>query len=269
MKNKFRFRRWLFGRNRKNKVVKFIAKQCLKNVSHFNNEDRNQIRNGEFWLQQTLINHYNSVRSLPTIFDVGANNGEWAINILALNTNIDLHCFEPSEKTFSTLSKKLSVFPNVTLNRVGLSNKRESVDFYENDAPDVTSRYKRFNSKNKAKTKARLVKGDNYVAKKNIEAVDFLKIDIEGMEFDALQGLETCLRNNKIHFIQFEYGEFNIQSEKLLKHFYQLLPNYHLGKLFPDHVELRDWELDLENFRAANIVAINKNCTDLIKLFSN
>ena len=269
MKNKFRFRRWFFGRNRKNKVVKFIAEQCLKNVSHFENEDRNQIRNGEFWLQQTLINHYRGSRSLPTIFDVGANNGQWAINILKLNTNIDLHCFEPSEKTFATLSKKFSAFPNVTINKIGLSNKSESIDFYENDAPDVTSLYKRFNSTNKCKIKVKLVKGDDYAAKKNIEAVDFLKIDIEGMEFEALQGLETCLRNNKIHFIQFEYGEFNIQSEKFLKHFYELLPNYHLGKLFPNHVELRDWNLDLENFRSANIVAINKNRPDLIKLFSD
>ena len=269
MGNKFRLRRWVFGKNRRNSLVRFIAKQCMKNISHFKNEDRNHIRNGEFWFQKTLTDYFFKNNKTPIVFDVGANVGEWSLNFLHLNPKIQLHCFEPSEKSFSILTEKLSSFPNVVINNFGLSDRQQRIEFYENDSPDVTSLYARFNSNNKNKIKVDLIKGDKYIAEKKFKTVDFLKIDIEGMEYEALTGLLKNLRKNNIQIIQFEYGEFNIHSEKMLKHFYELLKGYYLGKLFPNHIELQDWHHDLENFKPANIIAINKQNEDLIKLFNS
>lgn len=268
MKNKFRLRRWLFGENRRNYFVKFLAKQCQKNINHFNNEDRNHLRNGEFWLQKTLMEYFNLKGKLPIVFDVGANNGEWSLNLLKHNPETYIHCFEPSDKTFSILSNKLSSYSNVSINKVGLSNKNHCIDFFENDAPDVTSLYQRFNSTNKNKISVNLIKGDGYLTDNKIKNIDFLKIDIEGMEYDALVGLSKSLQNNSIQLIQFEYGEFNIHSEKMLKHFYLLLSNFKIGKLFPNHIEFEDWHHELENFKPANIIAINKKNTELIKLLN-
>jgi len=93
MSNKFRLRRWLFGKNRKNVFVKFLAKQSLKNIRHYENEDRNHIRNGEFWLQNTLLNYLKTKKIQPTIFDVGANNGDWALNILKIHPLINTSLF--------------------------------------------------------------------------------------------------------------------------------------------------------------------------------
>lgn len=268
MSNKFRLRRWLFGKNRKNVFVKFLAKQSLKNIRHYENEDRNHIRNGEFWLQKTLLIHFKTKKIQPTIFDVGANNGDWALNILKIHPEVNLHCFEPSENTFSILTEKLSAFTNVKSNKFGLSKKQQIIEFFENDAPDVTSLYRRFNARNDKKIKVSLVNGDKYIIDNNIEEINFLKIDIEGMEYDALLGLKASLNNKTIQLIQFEYGEFNIHSEKMLKHFYELLPDYYIGKLYPNDVEFQDWCIEMENFRPANIIAINKSCDDLLKLFN-
>jgi FkbM family methyltransferase len=265
--NKFRLRRWFFGKNRNNSLVRFVAKQCIKNIGHFNNEDRNHIRNGEFWLQNTLISHFSKNDKMPIVFDVGANTGEWSLNLLKAGTNIQLHCFEPSEKTFTILSEKLLSYENVKMNKLGLSKKAQIVDFFENDSPDVTSAYKRFNAKNKEKVRVRLVKGDQYMVENKVKYIDFLKIDIEGMEYDALIGFLANLKSNTIQAIQFEYGEFNIHSEKMLKHFYELLTEYHIGKLYPNHIEFQGWHHDLENFKPANIVAINRQNKELIKLF--
>ena len=267
MTTKFRLRRWIFGKHRRNKIVSFFANQSLKNIAHYNNEDRNHIRNGEFWLQKTLIRYFETKGKTPTIFDVGANIGDWASQILQLSTNIDLHCFEPSKETFNTLSKRLSSYPNVALNMTGLSREEHNLEFYENDAPDVTSLYPRFEAKNETKISVNLISGDNYLLEKQIETIDFLKIDIEGMVYDALLGFKESLRKDKIQLIQFEYGEFNIQSEKLLKHFYELLPNYYLGRLYPEHVEIQDWHHNLETFKSANIIAINKKNVDMLRLF--
>ena len=54
----------------------------------------------------------------------------------------------------------------------------------------------------------------------------------------------------------------------MLKHFYELLPDYYIGKLYPNDVEFQDWCIEMENFRPANIIAINKSCDDLLKLFN-
>jgi len=268
MKNKFRLRRWLFGKHRRNKIVQFLARQSFKNIAHFNNEDRNHLRNGEYWLQKTLIRYFLNKGITPTIFDVGANNGEWSVTMLNLSPAINLHCFEPSKKTFDILSQKLAAYPNVTLNMVGLSGKKHSIEFYENDGSDVTSLYHRFKAKNKTKISVNLITGDSYLSEKRIEKIDFLKIDIEGMEYDALLGLKESLAQNKVQIIQFEYGEFNIHSEKLLKHFYELLSDYSIGKLYPQHIEIQDWHHDMENFKPANIIAIHKSNTELLALIN-
>ena len=266
MKTKIRFRRWLFGKKRRNQIVKFIAEQCKKNLSHYNNEDRNHVRNGEFWLQKTLVRHFDGLNKTPIIFDIGANVGDWSFHLLELNTKIMLHCFEPSKETFNLLSEKLQPFKNVVINNFGFSSESQVVDFYENDASDVTSLYKRFNAQNSRKMEVNLLKGDDYINSKNIKRIDFLKIDIEGMEYEALLGFLLNIQNKKIQMIQFEYGEFNIHSEKMLKHFYELLDGYKIGKLFPQHIEFQDWHLELENFKAANFIAINKKNRALLKL---
>lgn len=135
----------------KNVFVKFLAKQSQKNVRHYENEDRNHMRNGEFWLQKTLLDYFKTRKIQPIIFDVGANNGDWALNILKIYPEVNLHCFEPSENTFSILTKKLSAFTNVKTNQFGLSKKQQIIKFFENDASDVTSLYRRFNARNDKK----------------------------------------------------------------------------------------------------------------------
>lgn len=127
-----------------------------------------------------------------------------------------------------------------------------------------TSLYRRFDAQNKKKIKVNLIDGDRYVLQHKIKKIQFLKIDIEGMEYDALLGLEKSIRLGMIELIQFEYGEFNIQSERLLKHFYSLLDTFAIGRLHPQHIEFMDWNCDLENFRPANYIAILKTNNELI-----
>lgn len=47
-------------------------------------------------------------------------------------------------------------------------------------------------------------KAKDYIVEKNIQHIDFIKIDTEGFELSVLKGFEDCLTNVKI--IQFEYG---------------------------------------------------------------
>lgn len=267
MRNKFRIRRWLFGKHRRNPIVRFLAKQSEKNVSHYNNEDRNHIRNGEVWFQEQFLQFHKTKNTPPIVFDVGANIGEWSSNLLAKNNAAELHCFEPSEETFLTLSKTLSGFSHVQINQLGLSSSKQEIEFFENDGSDVTSLYRRFDAQNTKKISVKLITGDAYLAAHHINRIDFLKIDIEGMEYDALLGLRDTLASQKIQLVQFEYGEFNIHSERLLKHIYELLPDYTIGRLHPNYVDFMDWHHALENFKAANYIAILTENKALLRHF--
>ena len=56
--------------------------------------------------------------------------------------------------------------------------------------------------------------GKSYITMKNIETIDFLKIDTEGDELNVLLGFEDFLP--KIGIIQFEYGGCFIDSDTKL-----------------------------------------------------
>jgi Methyltransferase FkbM domain len=99
--------------------------------------------------------------------------------------------------------------------------------------------------------------GDEFLAREGISQVDFLKLDVEGAEHLVLEGLEGYLREQRIRLVQFEYGRVNILTHFLLRDFYQLFAKYGyaVGKVFPDYVEFREYELKDEDFLGPNYLA--------------
>jgi hypothetical protein len=103
-------------------------------------------------------------------------------------------------------------------------------------------------------------RGDEYAKDQGIERIDLLKIDVEGAEHLVLEGLDALLASGNIDVIQFEYGMVNIITHFLLRDFYQFFESqgYLVSKLFPDHVDFRNYELEDEKFRGPNYVAVRK-----------
>lgn len=266
-KPKFRLRRWLFAKHRQKKVVNFIARQCEKIASYNLNEDRNFQRNGEVWFLTKFAKycHNNSIK--PIVFDVGANIGEWSKALMSEWENINLHCFEPSRTTFEKLTINIPDKLSYNLVNMGLGRKTHKQKFYENDNILMTSKYNRFASSIQNKISVSITTGDEYVRSQNIEQIELIKLDVEGMEFEALLGFKNLLETKNIHMIQFEYGEFNIYSRVLLKDIFDLLTNYKIGKLYPSHIEQVNWSPEIENFKPANFIAIADDQANLLAHF--
>jgi FkbM family methyltransferase len=72
------------------------------------------------------------------VFDVGANEGQWASMALEVTSNRQLHCFEPVRSNFETLRQNLSLQSNVVLNHFGLGEETKSIEF--NFYPDSPTR---------------------------------------------------------------------------------------------------------------------------------
>ena len=105
-------------------------------------------------------------------------------------------------------------------------------------------------------------KGKDYVNNKNINNIDFLKIDTEGYELYVLQGFEDFLENVKL--IQFEYGGTFLDNNLKLIDVINYLEKkgfYKFSYLTNDNpVLITDFN---DHYQYCNIVCINKN-SDII-----
>jgi hypothetical protein len=112
--------------------------------------------------------------------------------------------------------------------------------------------------------------GDAYVAARGISRIEYCKIDVEGMEWEVLDGFSASLGAGVLQAIQFEYGRKSILTKHLLGDLYALLEGYGylVGKVYPTYVDFRSYRLTDEDFRGPNYLAVRRERNDLIGLYS-
>jgi len=252
-------------------LSRFIGLSAKFIYFKYENSNYDPYKNGEAWVLKEL---YKIGRLKRNLFDVGANNGDWAkMARLICGEDVTIHCFEIIPETFESLQNSLKNLKNIFLNNVGLSDKVEQtiVHFDPSHSGTSTIYNPMFFEKIGNETICKVIEGDDYVKDYKIEAIDYLKIDVEGMENLVLNGFKKCLSNKQIKVIQFEYGMVNIQSKFLLKDFYDFLTNYgyKIGKIYPEMVLFKEYEFYDENFIGPNYLAVHSECEDIFLKFGN
>lgn len=264
MKNKLKY---YIAKNKNNFIIRFLASLALKFISAFKNSNYDFYTNGEAWVLDNIKNTSKSI-----IFDVGANEGDWAITCNSMFPSSQIHCFELANPTFKLLEKNTSHLESLILNDFGLSDKNERISFLYNPKKNKTTSFIYNNQINKdfGYIEGNLKRGDDYVEELNIDQIYFLKIDAEGSENLILSGFERSLRNGKISIIQFEYGRANIVSGFLLKDFYNYLTpfGFRIGKIFPNSIEFKEYDYLDEDFIGPNFLAVHQREHDLINILS-
>lgn len=226
--------------------------------------------NGETLLLSTL-----GSLNFRTIFDVGANVGEWSLIAEKYFPNATIHAFELSNSTYLTTSSRL-LGNRFIVNNLGLSN-----------VPGIV-RYKDYGVNSRVNTiipaasfwdcnltlenkESPVTTGDIYCRDHYINFIDFVKIDVEGADHLVLQGLDQMLMNKSIRVIQFEYGYTHGDARFLMRDFFSLLNSkgYIVGKLWSDGVEFSDFFYWLNNFKSGpNYVAVRENDLEIINIIS-
>jgi FkbM family methyltransferase len=206
---------------------------------------------------------------IATIFDVGANVGDWSTLAASTFPAAKIHAFEPVPPTFKHLQDRLATVSNTSLHPYGLGkeNKRTEITYYGDDLSFLsTVNYAIQTHLPSTQMPIEIRRGDDILKETNVTKIDFLKLDIEGMEIEALYGFEQALKEQRIGFIQFEHHP----GQVLLKNFYDLLARhgFRLGKMYADYVDFSEYHVSFERYAGPNYFASPSTRSDLIARLS-
>ncbi len=244
-----------------------MAKMCETFLTNFENHNYKFEKNGELNLLNKLKKVYPNMK---TVFDIGMNVGDWSDFILTNFPKAHIYGFDPSPPVRATLNKKYSRNDRVTLTYKGLSNKPGNHKFYfcqRNIGASglykkdiiIKSEYDEYN--------VEVMKGDSFVNNHpEINKIDFMKIDVEGVEYEVIQGLLKTLKNKRVNIIQFEYNDGWILSGHTLYQMYNILKplGYVIGDIFQIGVQFRDYSWLHENYMGPNFIAVREDMPDVI-----
>lgn len=239
-----------------------LARRYSLIYDNFNYDPRT---NGEYWLLAQLCSF-----DPRTIFDVGANRGDWSEHCARLFPSAMIHSFEIVPQTAERLKARVNGIPNVVVNQFGLSDVSGEASIYVHRKDDTLSSVmpgaELIHSGRFDQISGKTTTGDAYLAEHALDRIDILKIDVEGAEDRVLKGFARALADRRVVVIQFEYGYLNIFSRFLLLDFYRLLEpsGFVVGKLYPDGVAFKPWDVHAENFYGPNYVAVLSDRRDIV-----
>ena len=132
------------------------------------------------------------IREGDVFLDIGANCGAGTLVAASLIGKGKVYAFEPGPKVRSRLQGNIDLNPHlkdiVTIIPNGLGLNKEQV-FYNED-PNYRGNGSLYENKG---IPVEIISLDEWVAREKLEKVDFIKIDVEGMEYDVLVGGKTVL----------------------------------------------------------------------------
>jgi FkbM family methyltransferase len=135
------------------------------------------------------------VKKGDVILDIGANIGYYTLIFAKLvGESGKVYAFEPDPTNFALLKKNIEAngYNNVVLIQKAVSNKSEKIKLYISKENRGDHRiYPSYESRQTVEIEC--VRIDDY----NIPKVDFIKMDIQGSELGAIQGMENLLNLNQ------------------------------------------------------------------------
>lgn len=203
-------------------IGKFLATLCTKSykvtqfarlVVQIYDNDRNADfkENGEL----KILSHMTHLGDNHSIFiDVGANIGNYSIELIKSGITGRLFLVDPLKKNLSIAKKQILDlgYKNFELIQCALSDST-GIQFFFSNLDDNLSSHDSLHDMNSIgyaekteKIEVEVKKFDDIFVHPEIKKIHFLKIDVEGNELFVLKGATNFLTRGAIDFIQFEFG---------------------------------------------------------------
>jgi FkbM family methyltransferase len=185
-----------------------------------------EIQAFQFFIRKLLYKDYDL-----TIFDLGCAVGEWTRMANQFVSSSKIFCFEPG-KYFFEVAKKRCIEANN--NQIIFDNKAISFDaglkclYVPKDGKlshaslirDNVSKL-RGNSFEEIKVESTTI--SDVILHSEISSIDFMKIDVEGSEFEIIKSVFDAGIEENIKALQFEYNDTFLHQRISMNDFYELV----------------------------------------------
>jgi FkbM family methyltransferase len=251
-------------RSRNSFMHQKLSQVCEKYLRAWHNDSFFEFdNNGERFVIEKYASLVDSQKKV--VWDVGANNGQWAELIHSHMPFVSVHSFEIIPELAETIRNTNPNSDWLTIYNHGLSDSDGEIEVTYNLTNDTTTAISPRLENNLFK-EARLAKVNCLTAKVDtlisdgLPSPDFLKIDVEGHEAAVLRGAEGLLSSEQApEIIQFEYGDTWIPSNETLFQIQSYLEGfgYSVGRIFPNMVDFKSYHYGDEHYRMGNMIASN------------
>ena len=136
-------------------------------------------------------------------FDIGANVGNYTLTLAKDATKIFSFEASPSNANILKGFIKRTQLSNIELINMAVKDKSgDTISIFI--SPDTTGNYSQFLDYGHGSEAVTSISLDDFIAKRNIDKVAVIKIDIEGGEFDAIRGAEKLInRDHPLLLVEF------------------------------------------------------------------
>ena len=196
----------------KNKTSHFLLKKC-----HFGDD-----------IELSVIKKFSKIKKV-LLLDCGANYGFYSLFAASISPLNRVIAFEASKQTCKEFTRNLEINRslNIKLENLGVSNSNNKYLKFNESEKDWESSFSHNNFVSLVSQKVRTIKIDNYL--KNVKTKDyflFLKLDVEGNEFEVIKSaLNTIKKNSPIIIIEFSKYNF-LEKNENYKFFNQFLKKF-------------------------------------------
>ena len=149
-----------------------------------------------------------------TVFDLGANFGWFSLIFSKLvGSSGHVYTFEADPTLIKTINEnvKLNKLDNVTVIPKAISNKSGISEFSLDETYDTRNQLDAKSPKGKV-IKIETISLDEFCNENWLKQVDFIKMDIEGSEPKAIQGMKKIILSNPTLKIVTEFNQYAIKS---------------------------------------------------------
>ncbi len=186
------------------------------------------------------------------VYDIGAHIGVFTMFFSKkVGRNGKVISFEPNKNSFKTLKEHIKInrkelYNNIKIFNKGIGNKTETRKLKFSQHFSATGSIVKTIQNNLAKRHPNLKEMDvkidsldNIIKNYKIPAPDFIKIDVEGMEYFVLKGMISTIIKNKKPYLYIEVHNVNGEEKlKNIKRIFDLLQKYNY-KIF--HIESKEY----------------------------